>query len=332
MSKKRLLGRGKVNYYHMMSQIVDQRFIFGEKEKRFFQILMRRLEKFMGVRVLTYCVMSNHFHILLEVPECGQLVDKELFERIENYYPSSRVKEIRNEYEFWKAYDLEAGNDNRLNAWRERYLDRMGDLSNFGKELKEQFTRWYNRRNNRRGTLWAERFRSILVESSESALLTMAAYIDLNPVRAKMVKDPKDYRFCGYGEAMGGGSASKSGVCALAQIIRRDDVEVDWEKAQSIYRVHLFAEGDERGIDSDRVKEVLKSKGKLSKQELLSCRVRYFTDGLAIGSKGFVESVFETHREWFGPRRKTGARKIRKSSELFYCLRDLQKESIRAPI
>ena len=331
MSKKRLLGRGQINYYHIMSQIVDQRFIFGETEKVFFRVLMRRLEKFMGIKVLTYCIMSNHFHILLEIPDCEWLSDEELFDRIENYYPPSQVKEIRSKYDFLKMYDKEVGNENSLNAWREKYLARMGNLSNFGKELKEQFTRWYNYKNNRRGTLWAERFRSILVEGSESALLTMAAYIDLNPVRAKMVKDPKDYRFCGYGEATISETSSRLGICALAQIIRQDNKEVDWEKAQAIYRIHLFAEGNRRGIDPERVKEVLKAKGKLSKQELLSCRVRYFIDGAAIGSKAFVENVFKTHREWFGSKRKTGARKIRKSIEPFYCLRDLQKDSIRAP-
>ena len=332
MSKKRLLGRGSINYYHMMSRVVDQRFIFGEKEKRFFLRLMRRLEKFMGVRVLTYCIMSNHFHVLLEVPKCEELSDEELFERINEHYSTSKAEEIHAEYEFLKAYDRKKGNEDELNAWRKRYLDRMGSLSNFGKELKERFTRWYNFRNNREGTLWAERFRSVLVEDSESALLTMAAYIDLNPVRAKMVKDPAVYHFCGYGEAMGGGSTSKEGVCALAQIIRRDNKEVAWKDAQSIYRVHLFAEGDGKGIDSERVKEVLESRGSLSKRELLSCRIRYFRDGLAIGSKAFVEEVFETHREWFGPKRKTGARKIKQSNEPFYCLRDLQKEPIRAPV
>ena len=315
-----------------MSQVVDQKFIFKEDEKVFFQWLMRRLEKFMGVRVLTYCIMSNHFHVLLEVPECKALSDEELFERINEYYSSPKAEGIRKEYEFLKAYDQDKGNEDKLNAWRKRYLDRMGSLSHFGKDLKELFTKWYNKRNNRRGTLWAERFRSILVENSESTLLTMAAYIDLNPVRAKMVKDPKEYRYCGYGEAMGGKNVARSGICALAQMIRREDNESNWKDIAAIYRVHLFAEGDGKGIDSEWVKEVLKSRGSLSMRELLSCRVRYFRDGLAIGSKLFVENVFETHREWFGEKRKTGARKIKCSIEPFYCLRDLQKEAIRAPV
>ena len=38
---------------------------------------------------------------------------------------------------------------------------------------------------------------------TEAALRITAAYIDLNPVRAKVVDDPKEYRWSGYGEAMG---------------------------------------------------------------------------------------------------------------------------------
>jgi putative transposase len=42
----------------------------------------------------------------------------------------------------------------------------------------------------------------VVVENSVNALKTVAAYIDLNPIRAGLVEDPKDYRFCGYGEAV----------------------------------------------------------------------------------------------------------------------------------
>jgi hypothetical protein len=59
------------------------------------------------------------------------------------------------------------------------------------------------RRHERRGTPWMERFKSVLVEDGE-ALRTMALYIDLNPVRAGLVADPKDDFWTGYGEAAGG--------------------------------------------------------------------------------------------------------------------------------
>ena len=61
------------------------------------------------------------------------------------------------------------------------------------KGLLIRFTRWFNRVHERTGTLWEKRFKSVIVESGTAAR-TMAAYIDLNPVRAGMLKDPADYR------------------------------------------------------------------------------------------------------------------------------------------
>src|SRR5881394_2220364 len=57
-----------VGYYHCLSRVVDRRFVFGEPEKEHFVKLMREYEAFCEVQVLTHSVMSNHFHILLEVP------------------------------------------------------------------------------------------------------------------------------------------------------------------------------------------------------------------------------------------------------------------------
>jgi hypothetical protein len=83
---------------------------------------------------------------------------------------------------------------------REKYLYRMYEVSEFMKTLKQRFTMWFNRCQERRGTLWEERFKSILVEESENALIMIASYIDLNAVRAGIVSDPKDYRYGGYGD------------------------------------------------------------------------------------------------------------------------------------
>ena len=83
----------------------------------------------------------------------------------------------------------------------------MNDISIFIKELKGRFAQWYNRRHRRYGALWAERFKSVLLEGGR-AVATVAAYIDLNPVRAGLCRDPKDYRYCGYAEALAKGSAA----------------------------------------------------------------------------------------------------------------------------
>jgi putative transposase len=48
----------------------------------------------------------------------------------------------------------------------------------------------------------------------------MAAYIDLNPVRADIVSDPKDYRWCGYAAAVAGVKAERTGLGIVAAAAR----------------------------------------------------------------------------------------------------------------
>ena len=76
---------------------------------------------------------------------------------------------------------------------------------------------------------------------------------------------------------------------------------------------------------------LLEAGGTLSTKEFLYCRIRYFSSGLAVGGKSFVENVFESHRSWFSEKRTSGARKIRNAEESFFCLRDLRKEPISPP-
>jgi hypothetical protein len=73
------------------------------------------------------------------------------------------------------------------------------------KELKLRVTFYMNKRLGRTGTLWEGRYKSVLVGDCAQALLTISAYIDLNPVRAGLVSNPGDYRWCGYAEAVAGG-------------------------------------------------------------------------------------------------------------------------------
>ncbi|MFV0337994.1 MAG: transposase, partial [Chthoniobacterales bacterium] len=188
-------------YYHCMSRVVDRRFIFGDEEKAFFYKWMRRLERFSGLEVVTYCLMSNHFHLLLRVPDrerLGRLSLEELKDALRELYGKEGSGDVLQELEFAEN----AGDARWIEEIQERYEMRRGNLSRYMQELKQRFTMWYNPREGRRGTLWEDRFKSVLVEGSDEALTAMAAYIELNPVRAGLVKDPKDYRWCGYAEAV----------------------------------------------------------------------------------------------------------------------------------
>lgn len=84
-------------------------------------------------------------------------------------------------------------------------------------------------------------------------------------------------------------------------------------------------------IPREKALEVLKQGGRLSQAEYLRCRVRYFTDGVVLGGKDFVETVFQAMRERFSPGRKDGARplcglELAKKPDRLYNLRQLQTD------
>jgi REP element-mobilizing transposase RayT len=230
--------------YHCVSRVVDKRFAFGDEEREVFRMFMRMMENFSGCRVLSYCVMSNHFHILVEVPPMpkGGISDGELFRRLGVFYGENFVKSVGDELLAARAEGgLEGGNPDRVAEIHGRFTKRMHDLSEFMKTLLQRFTRWFNRTHKRTGTLWEDRFKSVIVESGTAAR-TMAAYIDLNPVRAGMVEDPADYRWSSYGEAVGGG-ARGNGKKAREGLVRAITSDTDtgfdageWKTASRRYR------------------------------------------------------------------------------------------------
>lgn len=330
--------------YHCISRIVDKRFIFGKLEMVYFHSAMRKLEAFLGIHVLSYCLMSNHFHLLVEVsnPECiEKLKVDSLRQKLPLLYHGKALALLRDEIDRAEASAISSGVSTWLDEILARYQARMSDLSVFLKELKQRFTQWYNLCNERSGTLWEQRFTSIVVDGAdEHAVMTMAAYIELNPVRAGLVKDPMHYRWCSYAEAVAGKKAARAGLIRLHARTRAWQGRASrWKDVADAYRVHLFGKGERQlgdprtgtgvrgGIAPNRVDQVVDGDGgKLTLRERLLHRARYFCDGVAFGSPEFVDNVFASHRDQFGAKRKTGARKMRGDGwGGLATMRDLQK-------
>ena len=271
--------------------------------------MMRKQALFCGVDVLAYCMMSNHFHILVRVRHEPELSDSELLHRHRILYRGERLgpRAIHPE-KLQKLF--EDGGEEAL-KWRQRLHQRMGDVSVFMRELKQRFGIWYNHRHDNRGSIWSDRFKSLIVEPSREAMSTLAAYIDLNPVRAKLVEDPAEYRFCSYGAAMGGQKEARVGYTWIY-------FGKPWKNAIRSYRICLYGKGyrskgtlnkDRGRLSEEKVESVLDGGGKLEMTEVLRCRVRYFSDGMVLGSTAYLKDLQESHQDWFGPKRKTcGAR------------------------
>ncbi len=137
---------------------------------------------------------------------------------------------------------------------------------------------------------------------------TVAAYIDLNAVRAGLVQDPKDYRYCGYAEAVAGGESARRGLMAVSRVD-------SWDETQAAYRQILFGTGGklrENGasITAETLARVVAEGGKLPLATVLRCRLRYFCDGAVLGRRGFVERQIAAQQARTGQRRNVCPRPV----------------------
>jgi hypothetical protein len=237
----------------------------------------------------------------------------------------------------------------------------MHHLSEFMKGLLQRYTLWHNKRHERSGHLWESRFKSLIVEDGAAAR-AIAAYIDLNPVRAGLVTDPAHYRWSSYGEAMGAGA--KSGInparAGLVRALRahRGTLAEDrhWpnDVAHEYRNLLLLGAGEttHETLDPSGVPRRIRHRKGMTPQQLQAAReaqrqaeekrltevpfgrllrqkTRYFTEGAVLGTRDFVDALFAASRDRFGPRRKDGARKLRgrgaPAAGILWTLRDLRK-------
>ncbi|MFO8028103.1 MAG: transposase [Opitutales bacterium] len=294
---KRIKVEGTDASYHAMSRVVGGERLLGDREKEVLRKMLWQVADFCGVEILTYCVMSNHFHVLVRVPEKRAVSDGELLRRFKVLYPKPTKYQTAEFARLEKS--LKEGDADAL-VIRERLLARMHDLSAFMKTVKQRFSIWYNRNHgDRRGTLWMERFKSVLVEGKGNPLQTMAAYIDLNPVRAGVVEDPKDYRFCGYAEAVarstGSGQAARQGIRYIwrahadgSKRSRHSLAEAMQSHRELIFGKRAADAGLPEMSRNKALKVLEQEDALLPKATVLRCRVRYFTDGAILGSQEFV--------------------------------------------
>ena len=312
-TRESLLGEaGRSNCYHVVSRVVGRELVFGEEEKEFFRGLLAKQLAFSGLRCLSWCFMGNHFHLLLEVPDAEEALEgwteEDYIERLSMLSSEIHTRRVLSDLEMWR----ENGNAEGVAKVVESVRSRLFDLSAFMKEFKHRFSMWFNKRHGRRGALWEERFKSVLVEGKGGAsadglggLLAVAAYIDLNPVRAGIAEDPKDYRWCSYAAAVAGDKVARSGIARCVG----EPKSAAWRKVARSYRLTIFGAGEarpggstadgtqrrRRGFTQAQIDRTLRSGGVLPPHVLLRCRVRYFTDGAVLGGKRFLRE-FLKHR------------------------------------
>ena len=275
----RMVIEGEQAVYHVMSRTALDGFPFGDVEKDYFFKVVKRLSKVYFTEILGLCCMGNHFHLLVKMLPEIDFPDKEIKLRYERYYGKDKVI-----------------SEGQIPSFRIRWAS----LSEFVREVKLGFTRFYNRRHNRRGFLWGDRFKSVIVEKGET-LINCLAYIDLNPVRAGIAEKPEDYRWNSIGYHVQ--TQNKDEFLSLDFGLKEFNV-MNLKERLRRYRRFLYEKGakqsdkgmriDEKVLDKERSRDF-----KLSRVNRFSYRTRYFSDSGIIGTKEFVSQNYQKFKHFF---------------------------------
>ncbi len=255
--------------YHVMSHAALDGHPLGAVEKDYLVSLIRRFAELYFVNILGFCIMGNHFHLLVRIFPGSEVSDEEVLQRFKSRYGekaeagAKQLAELRNK---WSS------------------------LSEFVGEVKQTFSRYYNKVHKRRGYFWGDRFKSVLVEDGRT-LVNCLAYIDLNPVRAGLVARPEDYRWCSLAYHVQRGNADS----LLSMDFGLAEWGIDESERLTQYRGFLYELGAmDRGMGTipQEILEKERSRDfRITAGERFMQRCRYFTDSGVIGSRRFVQDM-----------------------------------------
>jgi putative transposase len=280
----RIMLIGEPTAYHIMSRSALDGYPIDDVDKDFFVEQVVKLSKLFFVEILGFCCMGNHFHLLVRMRPDTTCSDTELKKRLATFYNKEPI--------FYE--------DGQLPFYREK----LTNLSEYVREIKLRFARFYNKRHGRRGYFWGDRFKSVFVENIET-LINCLAYIDLNPVRAGLVTRPEDYRWnsIGYHIQTNNRDDFLSLDFGLREFGEMNDKERLRRYRRFLYETGAIDKGKGVQIDPNVLEKERKSDFELTRARRFSCRTRYFTDSGIIGGKAFVSATYQRVKEAFQAKR-----------------------------
>lgn len=183
-------------YYHITSRCVRRAFLCGvdhesgrtyEHRRQWVEDRIRLLSSLFAVDVAAYAVMSNHYHIVVKLTpdELRSVPAETILQRWGCLYKGPQLLQ-----RYLNGDALADAETEQLATLVAIYRKRLASLSWFMKCLNEPIARRANSEDQCTGHFWEARYKSQpLID--EAALLSCMAYVDLNPVRAKIAPTPE---------------------------------------------------------------------------------------------------------------------------------------------
>ena len=198
-----------MTYHHLMSRIAHKVYFLTEEVRSDFIEMIRRAADFCGIRLLAWCIMTNHFHLLAYLPMREQLSEDEILRRYGVLKGNSRLKALVDELAAMRRRENgERDAQERLEA----ITKQMYDIGEFMKIVKQWMTQEYNRRYAHVGTLWEAVYKDVIVPAEPAKLAERAGYIHLNPIRAAICTEFAEYPWSSFTAFSRGDDIAISGL------------------------------------------------------------------------------------------------------------------------
>ncbi len=186
--------------YHCCSRLTRRAFLFGDDaltgknynhRRDWVESQLLKLAAVFAIDIAAYAVMSNHLHLVLRVDiyEANAWSDREVVEHWHNLFKGTDITQ-----KFAKGKVIESFEVNSLKHSIAQYRSRLCDISWFMRALNEPIARMANKEDKCTGRFWEGRFKSQAL-LDDAAVLACMAYVDLNPIRAKMATTPENSNF-----------------------------------------------------------------------------------------------------------------------------------------
>ncbi len=192
--RKQLIACETTPYYHCVSRCVRRAFLCGKHQGRSFEHRRGWIEErilllgsIFAIDVCAYAVMSNHYHIVLYInkEQASSWNTEEVIQRWHQLFKGNLLSR-----RYLQGKPLTQAELNALKDCVASWQERLTSISWFMRLINETIAREANAEDNCTGRFWEGRFKSQAL-LDEKALAACMAYVDLNPIRARMAKTPE---------------------------------------------------------------------------------------------------------------------------------------------
>ena len=259
-------------FYHLYARVAGIAGYYPLKDSEARNMMIWTIKHYSSLyktRVAGFSIMGNHYHMVVEFQQFEKFSKDELKKIFYSFYGKKNRT-----YVMW---------DDK--KW-EKFNRRLFDVSEFMRNVQAKFACWFNDKNRRKGTFWGGRFKSTLLEDSK-AMRNCLYYVELNSVRAGIVQRPEDFE----GGSLFYREISKDGwMMPLKEVVpakNRKTSLINY-RAGIYYRGNVRTKANQKKIPDYIIKQEeangFKARGVYGK------RIRYFVDGVALGSSQFIDS------------------------------------------